>query len=82
MVRRVRKLAAGVLLSALISAGAWVAPAEAQVPETDETIKLVIMGYSGDNIIMYIYGGLLQKLGYNVEFVPADYLGQFAAIEA
>ena len=40
-----------------------------------------MMGYSGDNIIMLIYGKLLQKLGYTVEWTPADYLGQFAGLE-
>lgn len=56
--------------------------ARAAVPETREPIKLVIMGYSGDNIIMYIYGQLIEKLGYNVEYTPADYLGQFAGLES
>jgi glycine betaine/proline transport system substrate-binding protein len=57
------------------------APAKAEVPESKDPIKVVIMGYSGDNIIMYIYGKLIQKLGYTVEFTPADYLGQFAGLE-
>ena len=80
MARGIRSLAAGILLSLVLVGGMSATPAQAQVPEFDEPIKLVIMGYSGDNIIMYIYGGLLKKLGYNVEYVPADYLGQFAAI--
>ncbi|TGQ40593.1 ABC transporter [Mesorhizobium sp. M4B.F.Ca.ET.214.01.1.1] len=53
----------------------------AGVPESKDPLKLVMMGYSGDNIIMFIYGKLLQKLGYTVEWTPADYLGQFAGIE-
>lgn len=56
--------------------------ADAGVPESRDTIKIVIMGYSGDNIIMYIYGKLIEKLGYNIEYTPADYLGQFAGLEA
>ena len=63
MARGIRSLAAGILLSLALVAGMSATPANAQVPETDEPIKLVIMGYSGDNIIMYIYGGLLEKLG-------------------
>ncbi len=59
------------------------APASAAgVPESKDSIKVVIMGYSGDNIIMNIYAKLIEKLGYNVELTPADYLGQFAGIEA
>ncbi len=68
-------LAAALLLAAPISS------ARADVPESTDPIKIVIMGYSGDNIIMYIYGKLIQKLGYNIEFTPADYLGQFAGLE-
>lgn len=56
-------------------------PAQAEVPESTDPVKVVMMNYSGDNIIMYIYGKLIEKLGYNVEYVPADYLGQFAGIE-
>lgn len=56
--------------------------ARADVPESKDPIKIVIMGYSGDNIIMYIYGKLIEKLGYTVEYTPADYLGQFAGLEA
>lgn len=82
MIEKLRRLTAGVLLSGILAAGGGWAPARAEVPESSEPIKLVIMGYSGDNIIMYIYGGLLKQLGYTVEFVPADYLGQFAALEA
>ncbi len=82
MLKFIRPLAAAAVLAGVLAILPLGQSANADVPETDEPIKLVIMGYSGDNIIMYIYGGLLEKLGYNVEFVPADYLGQFAGIEA
>ena len=55
---------------------------KAAVPETKDPIKVVIMGYSGDNIIMQIYGELISKLGYNVEYTPADYIGQFAGLKS
>jgi glycine betaine/proline transport system substrate-binding protein len=80
MLKWIRGAAVAGCLGALAAAGSW-SPASAQVPESDETIKLAVIGYSGDNIIMFIYGGLLEKLGYSVEFVPADYLGQFAGLE-
>ena len=41
----------------------------ADVPESKDPIKIVIMGYSGDNIIMQIYGELISKLGYNIEYI-------------
>lgn len=80
--RKVLRGVARTAMAGFIAVAGLSSVASAQTPESDEPIKLVIMGYSGDNIIMYIYGGLLEKLGYNVEFVPADYLGQFAGIEA
>ena len=55
---------------------------KAGTPESKDPIKVVIMGYSGDNIIMQIYGELISKLGYNVEYTPADYIGQFAGLKS
>ncbi len=81
MLKIFRYLAAGALLAGLSASGGLLSTAKADVPESKEPIKVVIMGYSGDNIIMYIYGGLIQKLGYDVEFTPADYLGQFAGLK-
>lgn len=74
------RLAACALAIALVGSAIGV-PARAAVPESDQPIKIVMMGYSGDNIIMYIYGKIIEKLGYNVEYTPADYLGQFAGLE-
>ena len=34
---------------------------KADVPESKDPIKIVMMGYSGDNIIMFIYGELIKK---------------------
>ena len=81
MVRKARRVLAGVGLTALLAFGGAYAPTAAAVPESKDPIKLVMMGYSGDNIIMLIYGKLLVKLGYTVEWTPADYLGQFAGLE-
>lgn len=81
MIATMRRLVARVGLAVALAAGAMPDDARAQVPEFAEPIKLVMMGYSGDNIIMLIYGKLLQKLGYTVEWTPADYLGQFAGLE-
>jgi glycine betaine/proline transport system substrate-binding protein len=74
------RLAACALFLAL-AAGAMSGPSRAAAPESDRPIKIVMMGYSGDNIIMYIYGKVIEKLGYTVEYTPADYLGQFAGLE-
>lgn len=82
MVRMFRYLAVVTLVAGLSAGLVGIPQAKAEVPESKDPIKLVIMGYSGDNIIMYIYGKLIEKLGYKVEYTPADYLGQFAGLEA
>lgn len=82
MLRKLCSLIAGAFIVGLAGGISGIPAAQADVPETKDPIKLVIMGYSGDNIIMFILGDLLEKLGYNVENTPADYLGQFAGLKA
>jgi len=80
MLRKINRLICQAALCSLLAI-AGIGPSAAAVPESKDPIKLVMMGYSGDNIIMLIYGKLLQRLGYTVEWTPADYLGQFAGLE-
>ena len=82
MLQKKRHIVAAAAIAGLFAVSGIAPPAKAEVPESKDPIKLVIMGYSGDNIIMYIYGALIEKLGYNVEYTPADYLGQFAGLKA
>ncbi len=70
-----RAAAAGVL------ALAFAAPAAAEAPESDEPIKLTLHDWSGQYITTTIMGNVLKSMGYNVEYVQADYLAQFAGIE-
>ena len=80
MFKIIRKLATGVLMVGLAVGSMGMTAAKAGVPESKEPIKIVMIGYSGDNILMYIYGELIKKLGYNVEYTPADYIGQFTGM--
>lgn len=82
MLKQFRSLAVGAVIAGLAAMTGQASDANAGVPESKDPIKVVIMGYSGDNIIMNIYAKLIERLGYNVELTPADYLGQFAGIEA
>lgn len=82
MLRSFRSLAVSAIVFGFALGAIAIPSARADVPESKDSIKLVIMGYSGDNIIMYILGDLLEGLGYNVEYTPADYLGQFAGLKA
>jgi len=81
MMKRARAMVSAILFG-VAAAGIAVTPsARAEVPESKDPIKVVMINYSGDNIVMYIYGKLIEKLGYAIEYVPADYLGQFAGLE-
>ncbi|MDR0807752.1 MAG: ABC transporter substrate-binding protein [Gemmobacter sp.] len=52
----------------------------AEVESTDP-IKLTLHDWSGQLITTTIMGEVLKKAGYNVEYVPADYLAQFAGLK-
>ena len=66
MPKSIRSLTIGAIALALVMGTQAISAAKADVPESKEPIKIVIMGYSGDNIIMYILGDLLEKLNYDV----------------
>lgn len=57
-------------------------PASADVPESKDPIKVVINDWSSQYVNAYIVGGILERLGYNVEYVQADYFAQFAGMES
>lgn len=73
------------MMHAAVAAGAFVMasamPALAQAPESDEPIILTLHDWSGQYITTTIMGNVLKSMGYNVEYVQADYLAQFAGIE-
>ncbi len=46
-----------------------------------EPIKIVINEWTGQHISSHISGSVLQKAGYDVEYVTAVAVPQFAAIE-
>lgn len=77
MQKRVRRICIGLLASAALgfsSAGIAV--------ESQDPIKLTIHDWTGQYITTHIMGGILKSMGYNVEFVQADYLAQFAGLES
>ena len=53
----------------------------AQAQESTDPIKLTLHDWTGQLITTRLMGDVLQKAGYNVEFVQADYLAQFAGLE-
>jgi len=74
MVTGFRTLAGAAALSLGLAAGGLATPAEADVPESTDPIKIALFDWTSVNINAHILGGILTKLGYNVEYVTADYL--------
>lgn len=70
------------IFSALLglAAVAAFAPAHAEVPESQDPIKLSVNEWTGQHLSTYIYGGLLERMGYNVEYVTAGAVPQYAAL--
>lgn len=50
-------------------------------PEFQDPIKLAIFNYPDADFITNTYGQVLEKAGYNVEYVKTDYTAHFTAIE-
>jgi len=64
-----------VVAAALIAAG----PAMAQ--ESTDPIKLTLHDWSGQLITTTLMGEVLEEAGYNIEYVQADYIAQFAGLK-
>ena len=58
------------------AAGSAMAAAESKDP-----IKLTLHDWTGQLLTTQLMGEVLKKGGYNVEYVVADYLAQFAGLE-
>lgn len=56
-------------------------PAIAAV-ESRDPIKLTIHDWTGQYLTTHIMGEVLKKAGYNIEYVQADYIAQFAGLES
>ncbi|MBE9551997.1 MAG: ABC transporter, partial [Proteobacteria bacterium] len=66
-------LIGGVAAASLaFSAAAW-----ADV-ESKDPIKLTLHDWTGQLLTTKIMGEVLKKAGYNIEYVQADYIAQFA----
>jgi len=72
--RITRRVAAAGVAAALALAIGATAPASAAVPESKDPIKIALFDWTSVNINAKILGGILQKLGYKVEYPTADYL--------
>src|SRR5215468_1452536 len=74
VMRIARNVAAAGVAAVLALTIGTTAPASAAVPESKDPIKIALFDWTSVNINAKILGGILQKLGYNVEYPTADYL--------
>ncbi len=49
--------------------------------ESNDPIKLTLHDWTGQLLTTKIMGSVLQKAGYNIEYVQADYIAQFAGLK-
>lgn len=75
MKRPIAKLTVGLMASLMLSTAAV-----ADVESTDP-IKLTLHDWSGQLINTRIMGSILEEAGYNIEYVQADYIAQFAGLK-
>ncbi len=68
-------LMAGAFAATLLFGGA------AQAQESGDPIKITLNDWTGQFLSSKIMGEVLKKAGYNVDYVQADYLAQFAGLE-
>jgi glycine betaine/proline transport system substrate-binding protein len=72
-----RGLMAGAALVAMAGAAPIAAWAQA---ESDDPIRMTLHDWTGQLITTQLMGSVLAEAGYNVEYVQADYLAQFAGL--
>lgn len=73
---------ARLLLGGTILAAAAGSAFAQSVPESEDPIKMTINDWTGQEITTRAMGGVLEEMGYNVDYVQADYLAQFAGLES
>jgi len=64
-----------------LSLAAFLAATTAQAQDSTDPIKLTLHDWTGQLITTQLMGEVLRKGGWNVEYVQADYLAQFAGLE-
>jgi glycine betaine/proline transport system substrate-binding protein len=74
MTRKISALGAFAFAATTSITAAWAA-------ESSDPIKLTLHDWSGQLINTKIMGSILQEAGYNVEYVQADYIAQFAGLK-
>ena len=66
--------------AALLGAALTPVPALSEV-ESNDPIKITRHDWTGQYVTIEIMGEVLKKAGYNIEYVQADYIAQFAGLK-
>ena len=72
----------GAAIAGAVACGLALSGPAAFAAESSDPIKLTLHDWTGQLITTKIMGGVLEDMGYNVEYVQADYLAQFAGLES
>ncbi|MDH3377581.1 MAG: ABC transporter substrate-binding protein [Gammaproteobacteria bacterium] len=67
--------------AAVIAVGLFSTSVYSAGPESDDPIKIALNDWSSQNVSSYILGGILSEIDYNVEYIQADAMAQFAGLE-
>lgn len=67
--------------SVLLTVAGLMAAAPLLAQESSDPIKLTLHDWSGQLITTTLMGEVLEEAGYNVEYVQADYIAQFAGLK-
>jgi glycine betaine/proline transport system substrate-binding protein len=68
-------------ISGLIAASILTATSSIAAVESKEPIKLTLHDWTGQLLTTRIMGSVLQQAGYNIDYVQADYIAQFAGLK-
>lgn len=67
--------------AAALALGLAIPASAAELGATDEPIKLAINEWTGQHITTHVAGNILERMGYQVEYVTAGYFPQFQAMQ-
>lgn len=79
--RHLRKLFTTFCLCASATAISLAASGNANAADTNKPISIATIDSSDADFIAYVYGGILEKLGYNTKYVRVDYTALIPAVE-
>lgn len=71
-----RHMRLAILTGLVLTAAQWRLAPAGSIPESSDPIKLAMNEWTSQNLLTQIAGRLLQKMGYNVEYVTVGYTTQ------